>query len=277
MWKKEFFMGVYNINHERTISAAEQNIYLKGARHPDRIMKEHDFVYILDGSWEIYQNNVAYQLFAGDVIILHAGQHHKGVLPCEPRTRTMYIHINNDADDIFNDSSFSGNKDSVLELGTVIHCRKNDSVKALFKNIILIFQSENPFKSKKLSRLFQLLLMELADCKDDICQNQLLEKAFIIMQNHPDKIYKTEELASQLYVSARTFRNKFYAVYHKTFTQYQMENKLEKSCLFLKDYPEMPLREIAVNLGFCNEFHFSKTFKKYYRISPSQYRKENKR
>ena len=51
-----------------------------------------------------------------------------------------------------------------------------------------------------------------------------------------------------------------------------MEAKLAKARILLQEYPEMPLSEIAKNLGFYDEFHFSKTFKKYYFVSPSQYR-----
>lgn len=267
-------MGFYNIKAERTITGSGQNIYLTGAKHPDRIMNEHDFVYILDGSWEIYQNGIPFMLFPGDLIILHAGQHHYGILPCEPNTRTMFLHASNDISDVFEDTSSSAVGSFCQELGTVIHCQKNDTVKRLFKNIILTFESGNNIKDLKLSCLFQLLLMELAECKELSCHNHLLEKAFMLIQNHPNKIYKTDELASQLYVSSRTFRNKFYAIYHKTFTQYQMENKLEKVCMYLKEYPEMTLKEIAINLGFCDEFHLSKSFKSHYHISPSQYRKE---
>ncbi|MGN1451772.1 MAG: helix-turn-helix domain-containing protein [Eubacteriales bacterium] len=97
----------------------------------------------------------------------------------------------------------------------------------------------------------------------------------MIMQNNPDKIFKSEEMASLLYVSARTFRNRFKDAFHKSFTQYQMEAKLEKVCLILKTYPEMQIKEIAANFGFYDEFHLSKVFKRYYGVSPSQYRKDS--
>jgi len=45
-----------------------------------------------------------------------------------------------------------------------------------------------------------------------------------------------------------------------TLYQYQMDIKLQKACVFLKDYPKMKLHEIAANLGYYDEFHFSEAF-----------------
>lgn len=128
-------------------------------------------------------------------------------------------------------------------------------------------------KQESLSCVLRLLLIGLADCKMNPGHSQLIQKALMIIQNNSDKILKSEEMASQLYVSARTFRTKFKEVFHKSFTQYQMQVKLEKVCLILKTYPEMRLKEIADNFGFYDEFHLSKVFKKHYGVSPSQYRK----
>lgn len=140
--------------------------------------------------------------------------------------------------------------------------------------IVQLLESENFLKEERLSCVIRLLLIGLADCKMNSGHSRLIQKTLMIMQNNPDKIFKSEEMASLLYISARTFRNKFKEVFHKSFTQYQMEVKLEKVCLILKAYPEMRIKEIATNFDFYDEFHLSKVFKRHYGISPSQYRKD---
>jgi AraC-like DNA-binding protein len=268
-------MGYFNIESKRNISLANQNIYTTGSQHPDRIMHEHDLVYILEGSWEICQNNELYTLFPDDIIILHANQHHYGLKPCEPKTRTMFIHVNCDPSDLFEIDGSKYLPDLLVKLDTVIHCHSNENVKRLFKDIISTYWSDNTKKEYKANSLFQLLLIELADCNNSTVQSQLIEKAFRIMQNNPNKIFKVDDLASQLFVSGKTLRNKFSSVYQKTFTQYQMEMKLKKACVLLHEYPEMPLSEVARNLGFYDEFHFSKVFKKNYGLSPNLYKKKS--
>ena len=41
------------------------------AFHADRVMEEHDLIYIQEGQWDIAQDGVAYTVSPGDVILLH--------------------------------------------------------------------------------------------------------------------------------------------------------------------------------------------------------------
>ena len=61
-------------------------------------------------------------------------------------------------------------------------------------------------------------------------------------------------------------------VYHQTFYAWQMEQKLEAVCQSLHNHPDITLKEIAVNFGFCDEFHLSRAFKKKYGVSPKYMR-----
>ena len=40
----------------------------------------------------------------------------------------------------------------------------------------------------------------------------------------------------------------------------------------MREYPEMTMREIALNLGFADDSHFSKVFKSVYGVSPTNYK-----
>jgi len=129
-------------------------------------------------------------------------------------------------------------------------------------------------RTAKLSRLFQLLLLEMAECISATHYSLLLEKALNILQSDPSRFFHADEIAAQLFVSARTFRNHFFAAFQKTFHQYQMDAKLERACVLLRDYPEMTLAEMACNLGFCDEFHLGRSFRKKYGLPPGKYRRQ---
>lgn len=266
--------GYYNINAIRQVSSANQNSFIIGINHPDRIMQEHDLVYIVEGSWQIYQNDTLYMLYADDVILLHAGQHHYGMKPCEPNTKTMYIHASTDMNDYFGDPDLSEEKKSSVEINTLVHCQINTSVKKLFQDIISAHWSETPAKESKISAMFQLLLCELYELKDAeiFSDMKISEKVVQIIHSNPQKFFTAKELAERLFVSERTLRNKFAKAYNQTIYQYQVETKLEKARLLLKDYPRMKLLELAANLGFYDEFHFSKSFKKRYGVPPTKYK-----
>jgi len=267
--------GCYKFDAKRYLSLANQNIYIKGANHPDRIMSEHDLVYITEGKWEIYQNEIAYMLQADDVIFLHAGQHHYGLHPCEPHTKTMFIHVNNDIEDYFLPSEAYIKSSSQFILYTVIHCQNNYTVKHLFQEIISVFWSKMSTMDSKISALFQLLLCELHECinNGDLSELDIFENVIQIIHLNPQSFFTYRELADKLFLSERTLRNKFLKLQNQTLYQYQMHTKLQKACILLQDYPKMKLREVAANLGFYDEFHLSKAFKKKYGFSPTEFKK----
>ena len=60
----------------RRVTLCGTNIYPFPEYHVDRIMEEHDLMYIHEGVWQIAQDGVIYDLKAGDVILLRAGSHH---------------------------------------------------------------------------------------------------------------------------------------------------------------------------------------------------------
>ena len=76
-----------------TVASGNYVTSVHGMLHPDRILKEHDFLYILDGTWEIREDGVIYQLHSDDLLILAAGRHHYGLEMCNPGNRHMYIHV----------------------------------------------------------------------------------------------------------------------------------------------------------------------------------------
>lgn len=265
-------MPFYNLGCSRRISAANYIYYADGCAHPDRVMEEHDFVYMINGQWEILQNEDSMQAGNDDVFILHAGQHHFGRKNCTPGTRTIYFHISCASKDSY--SCNTAAPDGAV-LPSLIHCGKFPRVKLLFQELTSIWHSPSPNKLKKADAVFDLLLLELEDCctQNSCAQDGLLTQALTITAQNPQKFYKTAELAFQLGVCEKTLNQRFRESYGKTFYQYQIEEKIHLVQQFLLDYPDSKLQAVALNFGFYDEFHLNKTFKKYTGIPPGLYRK----
>ena len=75
-----------------TITSGNYVTSVHGMVHPNRIIGEHDFLYILDGTWEIWEDDTSYALQSDDLLILTAGRHHYGKKLCNPGNRHMYVH-----------------------------------------------------------------------------------------------------------------------------------------------------------------------------------------
>ena len=63
-------MGVLlKLMDERRISTANYITFVNPAPHPDRIMSEHDFLYMIDGSWRIREEDEAFEMHSDDLWI----------------------------------------------------------------------------------------------------------------------------------------------------------------------------------------------------------------
>lgn len=91
---------------------------------------------------------------------------------------------------------------------------------------------------------------------------------------HSNSIPKNYEIAGALNVSVKTAENSFKKAYGTTIHQYILSKKIAKAKFQILNFPDIKLYEIAENLGFYNEFHLSKVFKKIVGVSPAQYKRE---
>lgn len=78
-------------------------------------------------------------------------------------------------------------------------------------------------------------------------------------------------LCESLQLNERTLRNIFYANVGKPPKQVILKFRLTAGCQLLES-TALPIAEIAAQLGFSSQFHFSRAFKDCYGVPPRQYR-----
>ena len=259
----------------RRVSSANYITFINPTPHPDRVMDEHDFLYMLDGSWRIMEENSCYEMHSDDLLILPAGRHHYGKGLCTPNNKHMYIHVKPlEAEHMGNASS-----SRLAEFHSLIHCQDNPRIKEIFQEIISLRWNGSSLREDKLSLLINLLLCELKEQQEKpvsaSSSHNILAEASRLIQTTPQTFFTGKDLADRFFVCERTLSNQFKKAYGKTLYVYQMDVKLEMVRQFLLSQPEVKLHETALNFGFCDEFHMSRTFKRKYGVSPSQYRQEN--
>jgi len=231
----------FQLMSPRRVSSANYITFINPTSHPDRVMDEHDFLYMLDGSWRIMEENSCYEMHSDDLLILPAGRHHYGKGLCTPNNKHM--------------------------------------IKEIFQEIISLRWNGSSLREDKLSLLINLLLCELKEQQEKpvsaSSSHNILAEASRLIQTTPQTFFTGKDLADRFFVCERTLSNQFKKAYGKTLYAYQMDVKLEMVRQFLLSQPEVKLHETALNFGFCDEFHMSRTFKRKYGVSPSQYRQEN--
>lgn len=271
---KGFRYGIIRKMGMHTISSGNYVTSVNGMIHPDRIMKEHDFLYMLDGSWEICEDHETYQMQTNDLLILPAGRHHYGQKLCNPGNRHMYLHVQPTPAESLPSASFSP---SLCSFPSLLHCQSDMRIRQLMQEMISLTWSQTPERENRLFLLFSLLLCEIselcADTTNRMISDPVVEEIIRLIHATPQTFFSAHEIASRYFICERTLNNRFHQACGKTFSAFQMESKLEMVRQFLLTQPETTLREVALNYGFYDEFHLSKAFKKQFGVSPSKYRK----
>ena len=258
----------FTTNSIHTVTEANINFYATPFIHPKRKMSDHDFIYMLQGEWKLGQNGEEYELKKDSLLILNAGNLHYGISPCEKSTKTMYFHVScENGDNIIPYSNNTTNNCILLDVLT--DAQNNKNIKKYFSRVVNYKLSGN---QRKADLYFELLLCELSENHLYTYDTELASKIKNIIHSNPEKFYSNSELAKKLNVSVKTTETKFKQRFGITIHQYILNFKINEAISYFELYPKMSIKEIAYNLGFYDEYHFSKQFKKIKGVPPSIYK-----
>jgi AraC-like DNA-binding protein len=100
------------------------------------------------------------------------------------------------------------------------------------------------------------------------------EKAIEILKNHCESGIANESLARKFSMSTNAFLRLFKKAAGTSPQKYLMNMRIERAC-FMLHYSDKSIKEIADLNGFCDRYHFTKTFKMLRNESPAKFRRKN--
>jgi len=274
--------------------------------HPPYIhfrRKSNEFIlyFILSGEMHITENQISYVLSEGDFFLLDPSYEHYGTTPdtCHYfyihfmydniiRKEASFIslkeffqnkfrnHINQpDGKELSEDSVFipkfiHPNPTSILNLSQELNHLKS------------IYHGRQTFQSLESSYLFQLFFLHLSK---DFVHDYLYESS-VLSQNTIKIILQIMNYLNESFPCTITgnsieenfscnfdyINRKFKLYTGKTIFYYLNELRIARATQYLQS-GYYTLSEIAEKTGFCDVYYFSKVFKKYKGLSPSEYEK----
>lgn len=117
------------------------------------------------------------------------------------------------------------------------------------------------------------LLYNLQKAKKTLAHKQQLQDIIFYINQHIEDNISIKELADKSHVCEKHFRTIFKQEMGITPKQYIVKAKLEKAAFFLANSP-WSVTEISDTLSFLTPTYFVNCFKKHYKKTPLQYRKD---
>jgi len=233
-----------------------------------RITPFINFTYVVSGQGEFIVNDVRYAVKGGDLICVQKGS--KESANVNPNDLMDCYCVNVFAKDT------AGN-DVDFPFQTVTHIGIHEDLIALFQNLTAVWMLHEPCYRLKARAIFMLILAkcyQLVFCSSQknngsASNRKRIEMVMQYILSHYNEPISIKEMAKMTKLSPLYFGKLFKQETGKTFREYlnvirvnQAENLLNSGLYTVS--------EAAVHCGFSDVFYFSKVFKKYRGISPSE-------
>ncbi len=117
--------------------------------------------------------------------------------------------------------------------------------------------------------LFQSKVTDFLECQNTNKGN-LLDKACEYIQQNVDKRILLQDIASYAAISPSYLSTLFKKTFHKSIVDYINETKIQRARTLIEE-EKLLIYEISSNLGFDNAYYFTKVFKRYTGMTPTEY------
>lgn len=249
----------FYISHIQNISFIDQKIYLNNFVEYRPYLYWDELIYFKDTFATVYFDNQVFNIEPDNILFLTSGDHQKYIIE---------FHQSGTFTDIFFTSNLHFNSKPALYQSLSLDIYGN------FQRILAAWQ-QNPVKNRaECMSILWNLIYKIQNCYrlSRLNYDSLKPAIDYIKANCFNTQISTKKLASQCGMNYSQFLENFKQKFHTTPKSYVISLKIDKACEMLKT--QKSIVEISENLGFTDVCFFSKQFKKYMNLSPSEYRKK---
>ena len=237
------------------------------------------FHYIISGSGVLYAddkkgNTQTYQLHENQGFMIFPNQINTYI--ADTTTPWHYIWIEFDglrAKTTLEVAGFSENN-------PIYNSNSTELSEKMLKEMEYIVQTKNLTVLEAIGHLYLFLnLLEQSNNRMKLSNKNnmkdfYIHEALTYIENNFQKNITVEEIAQICNINRIYFGKIFKESLGKSPQQFILEYKMTKATELLK-LTQLPIKEVGIAIGYENQFHFSRAFKKIYGVSPSQWKKEH--
>ena len=247
----------------------------------------HDFAeitYILSGKGQYFVEGKVYDVQPGDLIMCSPGVKHHNIVTSETEpTVECFIGF---TDFAFHDMP----ENSIILKGDPYVLRPSVELKQQLSKLCYAMLAENDtnqvgkyFMLK--SHLIQIMLLLMRQIVEpeptqEGCnfeshyKNYAVNQIINYLDEHCSERISLDRIAKNMYLSPVYISKIFKEETGESPINYLIKIRLEKAKVMLEAPGPVSIKKIATSVGYDDAYHFSKLFKKYYSVSPLNYRKQ---
>lgn len=242
-------------------------------------MHDHiEMAYIISNKAIFIIDDVTYEVKEGDIVIINPNQVHKGML----------VSPNNLSDEFFigfSNFGFEDMKENILFSGEYPIIETKPSSRGKITKLISDIMYENNsndigkccmLKSYLIQFIIIAIREKLGIIEDNIgIKTKVSTEITTYFKEHFSEKISLEQISKNLYLSPFYISKIFKEQIGEPPINYLIKIRLEKAKELLQGQNNLSIKEISATVGYNDAYHFSKLFKKYYGVSPIEYKKNN--
>ena len=248
--------------------------------HADRILDFNVLLYIADGVFYLTEDEIDYEVNAGDLIFLKKGLRHYGKWTIPKGTKFFFVHFYLDeptmkCSELWPDRSRIGENETIAysaKLPKQLVGLKNSALEKKIFELIEFTLSEDPYKRLKYDSMFKLLLADILSFSLSEKKSETLsERICVWLNDHCDEPFSTVRLEQEFFLSYKRMASVFRSEQGQTMQQYHTACRMSRACYLLRS-TLLPVKEVASCIGYKDPLYFSRCFQAYSGVSPRAYR-----
>ncbi len=233
-----------------------------------RTLSEYQLIYITRGRGSFEVNDRQYAVYPGTVMVVLPGVRHSYRPDFETGWTEYWVGFRGPYADILREERFLSASKPVYEVGL-----QNSLLSIFYQIFELVVKQEPLYQLKTCAHVLSLIAEILSFERKRVQYNhseQLVEKAKILMAERIGSAIDLGEIAKRLGVSTSHLNDVFRAYTGQTPYQYYIGIKIRKAKeLLARD--GRSVKEVGYELGFEDQYYFSRLFKKKTGVPPSRW------
>ncbi len=248
--------------------------------HADRVADFHVLIYVLEGAIYVTENDVDYAVTAGEMLFLKCGVHHLGKREIPKGTRWYYVHFfmeeKDEAEEFFSSS------DPFVPYATAAYKKalpqyvkglKGSVAEKKLVEMVEFYHSDDRMKKWRINSLLQELLTEIAMGSDTASQGRsLAEQIKESLSASYKEPFSAQALEKKFFLSYKYMAAVFKRETGTTMQRFHNSLKMNEAARLLRS-TLLPVGEIAAQVGFGDMLYFSRCFRSFFGVSPTEYRR----